>query len=417
MTAAGHPRSRPAAKRLSTFSFFARSPQSPMRRISLEVLNADVLLLIFQYLRWPEDLYALALVSKTLNQQTTPELYRTIVIVPSPRATLALLGRLERDDALCAVVQTLVFDSVVRAVHPQIPRADDFDSARNKDLADGAVPREYGAEYASAGGDPQRVRLRLHHVLPKLQSLQEVYVKRWNHTLLGPLSASECYHYWSPYGYAEQQAAGAIGNVRQGLLKKFRFSTPYLGPPAVMHGDRQPCPLDIVSLLMLRCPKIEKLSVIGIFPSLRFSHPTYAFQKLTTLVIGEQTAGVATWNGVLRHCKELRMLGLLNVHFRFEKLMEGCYFPHLESIGMCHCMLLQTSFHELCLVEWYQYAFTASVSNRKPAKSFAEFIQKHSETLKCIALGPRQYHPLRGLPYDGGLPFFDPDNNVNESFP
>lgn len=139
-----------------------------MRSISLEDLNADVLLLIFQYLRWPEDLYALALVSKTLNQQTTPELYRTIVIVPSPRATLALLGRLERDDALCAVVQTLVFDSIVRAVHPQIPRADDFDLARNKDLADAAAPREYGAEYASAGGDPQRVRLRLHHVLPKL---------------------------------------------------------------------------------------------------------------------------------------------------------------------------------------------------------------------------------------------------------
>lgn len=332
-------RARPTSKRLSTFSLFARSHSFPMKGTSLEDLNTDVLLLIFQYLRWPEDLYALALVSKALNLQTTPELYRTVVIVPSPRATLALLGRLERDEALCGVVQTLVFDSVVRAIHPLIPQQDDFDSARNKDLADAAGMREYGPEYASAGGDPQRVRLRLHHVLPKLQNLQAVYVKRWNHTLQGPLSASECYHYWSPYGYAEQQAAGTVGNVRQSILKKFRFSTPYMGPPAVMH-DRQPCPLDIISLLMLRCPKIEKLSVIGIFPTLRFSHPTYAFQRLTTLIIGEQTAGVSTWNGVLRHCKELRMLGLLNVHFRFEKLMEGCHFPQLESIGTYHYMLL-----------------------------------------------------------------------------
>ena len=189
-----------------------------------------------------------------------------------------------------------------------------------------------------------------------------------------------------------------------------------------MHGDRQPCPLDIVSLLLLRCSKIEKLSVIGIFPTLRFSNPTFAFQKLTTLVVGEQAAGVTVWNDVLRHCKQLKVLCLLNVHFRFEKLMAGCFFPHLESIGKSLflsvsvplCFHVPDGISFFLTLEWYAYAFTTSVSSRKPAKAFAEFIQRHSSTLKCIALAPRLYHPLRGLPYDGGLPFFDPDNGVRK---
>ena len=291
--------------------------------LSLEALNTDVLLLIFQHLNWPEDFHSLALVSKSLNRLVTSELYRTVIITPNPRSTLALLRKLKDDDTAAASVHTLVFDKLVRTTHPQIPQPDEFDQAKKEDFADALGATSAYRLACSEFSDPQRVRLRLHLILPRLLNLRTIYVKWWNHFLQGPLSAAECYHYWNP----------SNGSKERKLLKLFRKKTPYYGPPPVMHGDRQPCPLDIVSLLLLRCKKIDKLSITGVFPSMRFSHPTFAFHRLTTIIIGDQTASVTVWNDILRHCKSLKVLALLNVHFRFEKLMAGCYFPALESIG------------------------------------------------------------------------------------
>lgn len=285
--------------------------------MSLEDVHVDILLLVLQYLNWPEDFHSLALVSHALHGHVTPELYKTIIITPNPQTTLSLLAKLDQDDTVCSTVQVLVFDNVVRSIRPRIPGPDEFDNARKKDLTD--VPPGVHDERPR---DPQRVRLRLHHVLPKLHNLHTVCVKRWNHMLQGPLSAAECYHYWQPSGHG-----------RTSLFQKLRITQPYQGPPAVMHGDRQPCPLDIVSLLLLRCEGIQKLFIIGTFPMMRFSNPHPAFSCLTVLVIGERTASANVWNGILRNCKSLKVLGLLNTHFRFEKLMAGCRFPNLESIG------------------------------------------------------------------------------------
>jgi hypothetical protein len=285
---------------------------------NLDKLHADVLFLICQHLNWPEDLHSISLVSRSLNALVTPFLYRTITITPNPSASLALLGKLNDDGKLCVFVQTLVFDDVVRPLRPRIPNPEEFDSARDKDLTD---LTGYGYEDR---GDPHHIRLRLYDVLPKLQNLQTLCIKRWNHTLQGPLSASECYHYWNPRPGREFS-----------FMRKFRLSSSpsYKGPPAVMHGDQRPCPSDIVSLLLLRCPSIEKISVIGAFPALRFSHATTAFTNLTVILIGERTANAALWNDILRNTKKLRVLGLLNVHFRFERFLGGCEFPCLESIG------------------------------------------------------------------------------------
>lgn len=316
-----------ASKRTSIRRYTLIIPQSPWPRrtvthkpsINLDNLHTDILFLICQHLNWPEDLYSITLVSRDLNTLVTPLLYRTVTITPNTQVTIALLGKLSSDDELCGCVQTLVFDSVVRPLRPRIPHPDDFDTARERDLAD--VP---SIAYDNDSGDPHRVRLRLYHVLPKLRNLQALCIKRWSHTLQGPLTASQCYHYWNP----EPRTGGKMA-----FLRKLRPNSSYKGPPAVMHGEQQPCPTDIISYLLLRCPTIRKISVIGTFPILRFSHATTAFSNLMVLLIGERSGNTNLWNEILRHCKQLRVLGLLNVHFRLERLLSGCEFPHLESIG------------------------------------------------------------------------------------
>jgi len=356
------------------------SKTSSNARCSLEAIHLDVLVLVLQHLNWPGDLHSLSLVSHKLNVRVTPELYRTIYILPSPHATLSLLEKLDKDAETRDAVNTLVFDSFVRSVRFFPPDAQAFDSLREKDLSDNLVRHDV-PRASNPWGDPDRLRLRLYLVLPKLRNLRSVYVKRWDEVLMGPLSASECYHYWSP----------GNGKRSKKLVNRFRSPQPYTGPPPVMHGDRQPSPLDIISLLLLRCKSIEKLCVSSSTPYLRFTHPINTFSHLTTLIIGENCASVNVWNDVLKHCSRLRVLALLNVHFRFEKLFTGCHFPELDSI------------------EWYGYAFSTA-SARKSYNAFAEFIQKHERTLTCIALAPRLDQPLRGLTYEGGLPFFEPDN-------
>lgn len=61
-------------------------------------------------------------------------------------------------------------------------------------------------------------------------------------------------------------------------------------------------------------------------------------------------------------------------------------------------------------VEWYGYAFSTA-SGRRAMKAFAEFLQVHSETLKCVALAPRLCQP-RGFPFDGGERFFNTSYDV-----
>ncbi|TDL27227.1 hypothetical protein BD410DRAFT_408391 [Rickenella mellea] len=351
----------------------------PRRRnnsISLDGVHCDIILLILGYLHWPHDYCSLTLVCRTLHNHVMPELYKTITITPNTRNTLALLSKLDADNTICASVQSLIFDNVARSIRPSIPLPEEFDQARKKDLADSQL-----AQYEDHSCDPHRLRLRLHHVLPKLQNLHTVCLKRWNHILQGPLTAAECYNYWQ-----------SGPDKSTSLLRKLHITRPYPGPPPVMHGDREPCPLDIISLLLLRCEHIRKLYIVGTFPNMRFSKTPFAFDSLEVLVIGERTACANVWNGILRECKSLKVLGLLNVHFRFDKLFAGCHFPCLESI------------------EWFGYAFS-SANPRKPSRAFADFIEKHSETLKVVSLAPRTSQP-RGFPFDGGFRIFNPDNEL-----
>ena len=394
------------------FTSWSSHPSSSSSAVTLEHLDPDVLFLVFRHLSWPIDLYNLALVSRSLNTSVTPELYKTIVVLPSPRIALSLLDKLDSDQVARDAVQTLVFDFLVRSVKPGLSDLSTSASLKGKDLSSPHYSDPIrGVPDSEKWGDPHRVRLRLYRVLPKLRHVRNVYVKRWHHMTMGPLSASECYHYWNPSS-TSQKSRKFIG--------RFRRPPRYEGPPAVMHGDREPNPLDIISLLMLRCKELRKLYVTGVFPSLRVSQLNYPIWiwNLTTLVIGEQTAGVSVWNDVLRRCTRLRVLALLNVHFRFEKLMAGCLFPWLESIGMYTCYHISMMLTGWCELEWYGYAFSsASTRKQYKLKAFTDFIQKHQATLKCISLAPRIYQPLRGLTYQDGLPFFEPDSGVCPSAP
>lgn len=295
----------------------SRSSFKTKINLSLSDINVDVLLLVLQYLNWPEDYYNLGLVSRSLYQCVMPELYRTVIITPNPRHTLRLLEKLDKDENTSASVQVLIFDNVVRSLRPRIPTAEEFGQARKKDLTDG--PPSCSDDQRC---DPYRLRLRLYHVLPKLKNLRTVCIKRWSHILQGPLSAAECYHYWEP---------SALN--RTSILDKLPWRSHYSGPPPVMHGDRRPCPLDVVTFLLKRCTDLQKLYIVGTFPAIKFPNPINSFANLTVLVIGERTPSAQVWNGILRCCQSLEVFGLLGVHFRFEKLIAGCHFPRLESIG------------------------------------------------------------------------------------
>jgi hypothetical protein len=275
-----------------------------------------------------------------------------------PQALHALLTKLETSPELCAYVTALVFDDVAKPFKPDIPPLTaDFESYKSTRLENRLKEPISRRDWLL-----DQIHHKLYSVLPLMNNIQSLHLKRIHPVFLSP-----------PLSHVPPTVT-ATKKVKDAVLNRvpIRQWRTYQYP----HEERIPA---AIAMFLTHCHSLTRL-IIHDPLSLRSYWPHSLISNLTVLVLGLNLDSVLVeldpgdsramqFNSLLRKAKKLKKLCILTTWMNLTLLLDEVYLPQLESL------------------EWFHYR----AKNPMDAQAFYEFLERHSPTLKHLALAPVAY--------------------------